>query len=869
MAIRSGTRLGQYEVIAPLGAGGMGEVYRARDVVLKREVAIKILPPTYSSDPQRLQRFHQEAEATATLNHPNVLSLYHVGEHEGCPYLVTELLEGETLRERLRGGPLSVRNALDFGMQTMRGLAAAHEKGIIHRDLKPDNLFVTKDGRIKILDFGLAKLIHPEPEDDLTVTNAELHTDAGAVLGTVGYMAPEQVRGCPADTRADIFAFGAILYEMLTGDRAFKGATPADTQSAILKEEPPDFAALQLKIPPAVDRITRRCLEKAPERRFQSAQDLGFALEALSASSDSVAFSADKTGNPHKSQVRATRIVAIGLGLLCATLAILTVWWKTRAIAPQVENVAQLTHDGEPKPVPGAIASDGSRLYFKERRSGILGISQVSVAGGETALLSSNLTSPEVFDVAPDLSTLLVTFGTQDDTFAAMLPLPVGQMRKLLKADAAAFFPDGRSIAYLEGVNICVAQSDGSNAQKISELHGSLSWPAVAPGGQRIRFTALNDEGLSIWEVQTNGKGLHPVLPHWREPHFEFGGKWTQDGNYFIFQREEAGRWDLWAIPEKQGILSNSEAEPVRITNGPLSYGAPLPSRDGKQIFVVGSQPRGELIRYDSASKQFLPILGGMSVTDVMYSHDGKWLVYLSYPDHTLWRSRADGTERLQLTYAPMEVFYPHISPDGKQVVFSTWLPGERFQVLIVSMLGGKPRHVADGVPAAWSPDGKSLVFGQSIPGMQAGEPGFRELAILDLESGRISNVPNSRTKWGAFWPTQQLLVAGGEQDKLYSFDLATQTWSELTEGPVSNWMISPNSQYLYYIKETPGKPEAMRVRLEDRKIEVVASLQGVQRTSDPANLGESWVGVAPDGSLLLSRDIGTQEIYAIRIRWP
>jgi eukaryotic-like serine/threonine-protein kinase len=325
MAIRSGTKLGQYEVIAPLGAGGMGEVYRARDVILKREVAIKIMPPAYSSDPQRLHRFQQEAEVTATLNHPNVLSLYHIGEHDGCPYLVTELLEGETLRQRLRGGALPVRSAIDFGVQIARGLAAAHEKGIVHRDLKPDNLFVTKDSRIKILDFGLAKLIHPEPENDLTATTIERQTDAGVILGTVGYMAPEQVRGCRADARADIFAVGAILYEMLVGKRAFKGATSADTQSAILKEEPAEFSALQLKIPPAVERVVRRCMEKAPEHRFQSALDLGFALEAVSASSDSGI--ASPTQEPARASKRVLPWVAATAGL---ALAVSAFWWWRR-----------------------------------------------------------------------------------------------------------------------------------------------------------------------------------------------------------------------------------------------------------------------------------------------------------------------------------------------------------------------------------------------------------------------------------------------------------------------------------------------------------------------------------------------------------
>src|SRR5205823_2701459 len=251
MQLVAGFRLGSYEIIAPLGAGGMGEVYRARDAALKRDVAIKVLPPNWSRDPERLHRFELEAQSTAALNHPNIVSIFHVGQHDGCPYIVTELLQGETLRDRLRRGPMPRREACDFGVDVARGLAAAHDAGIVHRDLKPENLFLTKDGRVKILDFGLAKLTQPETAD----TDATTQTEAGQVFGTVGYMAPEQVRGHAADPRSDIFAFGVVLYEMLTARRAFRKATSVETLSAILNEDPLPLAQVVQDLPPALQRI--------------------------------------------------------------------------------------------------------------------------------------------------------------------------------------------------------------------------------------------------------------------------------------------------------------------------------------------------------------------------------------------------------------------------------------------------------------------------------------------------------------------------------------------------------------------------------------------------------------------------------------
>src|SRR3954470_5558337 len=281
MPLTLGTKLGPYEIQSPLGAGGMGEVYRARDTRLNRDVAIKILPASFSADPDRLQRFAQESRAAAALNHPNILSIYDIGEDRGAPYVVSELLEGESLRERLRAGPLSSRKALDYAQQIAKGLAAAHDKGIVHRDLKPENLFITSDGRAKILDFGLAKFTHPEANVSDDAPTMQVATEAGTVMGTAGYMSPEQVRGKPTDSRSDIFSFGAILYEMLSGKRTFHGDSAADTMSAILKEEPADLSETNRNVSPALERIVRHCLEKNAAERFQSARDVAFNLEAL------------------------------------------------------------------------------------------------------------------------------------------------------------------------------------------------------------------------------------------------------------------------------------------------------------------------------------------------------------------------------------------------------------------------------------------------------------------------------------------------------------------------------------------------------------------------------------------------------------
>jgi serine/threonine protein kinase len=322
MPLAPGSKLGPYEILGALGAGGMGEVYRARDPRLGREVAIKVLPSGSAGDSERMRRFEQEARATAALSHPNILAVFDIGSQDNSPYIVSELLEGETLRARLMSGALPVRKAVDYALQIARGLIAAHDHGIFHRDLKPENIFITRDGHVKILDFGLAKLTMPEPGDPGLSADATLDsvTGRGVLLGTLGYMSPEQCRGAAVDARSDLFSFGAVLYEMLSGARAFRGATTADTISSILKEEPPDLSVAARNVPPLLERIVHHCLEKNPADRFQSARDIAFALEALSSVSTPAASAVSSTA-PATIKTRKSWLVPVLLGVIGILLA--------------------------------------------------------------------------------------------------------------------------------------------------------------------------------------------------------------------------------------------------------------------------------------------------------------------------------------------------------------------------------------------------------------------------------------------------------------------------------------------------------------------------------------------------------------------
>jgi len=856
MTLVVGTRLDSFEITAPLGAGGMGEVYRALDTALKRDVAIKVLRADWSRDPDRLRRFELEAQAAAALNHPNIVSIFHIGEHDGSPYIVTELLQGENLREHLKRGPLRLRDVIDVGADIVRGLAAAHGASIVHRDLKPENLFLTKDGRVKILDFGLAKL-QPSKSPSANGATASLQesTSPGSVLGTVGYMSPEQVRGEPADARGDIFAVGAILYEMLTGQRAFHKPTSAETMSAILNDDPPALSQIASTIPPGLQRIVNRCLAKNPQQRFQNASDLAFALEALSDTGSSPAIPVDRSSRSRWPWI------AVAIAVIAVFAAIGT-WWNAPPSVPVVESITQLTDDGEPKLGGGQeLATDGSRVYFNEGQTGSMRLAQVSVTGGRTAVIDTRQGDSWLQGISPDGSALLAFLnpGSNVEYPVWSIPIPAGEPRRLgdLQVSWAASLPDGR-LLLLKGSDLFVADKDGSNAHKIAALDGTPFFPSISPDGRHVAVCVEPLSKAVLTLLSTDGSAPPRILGTGM-----FRTAWSPDGNYLVYDTSPFQGSDLWALPLHTGWLHRS-SKPVRLTNAAMLFMGPRSSRDGKQLFTIGNKLRSELVFFDSKSHQFLPFLGGSSAISPTFSADGKWVEYTSYPSHTLWRSRTDGTQQMQLTFPPLQVAYPNLSFDGTKVAFAT----EAGPIYTISMQGGEPKKILDGhaASALWSPDGNLLVVTAWHDRPVGGN--LYLLQILDTRNGQLTDVPASEGMVGGAWITQDTILAANQDATDFSvFDFKTRKWSHLLSGHFVNWVVSRDGKYLLFT--TGGAdPTLQRFRFADSHLETLASLKGLRRVVDPVE-GQTQLSMAPDGSAVFSRDIGTQEIYALTVKWP
>jgi eukaryotic-like serine/threonine-protein kinase len=863
MPLAPGTMLGQYEILSPLGVGGMGEVYVARDSRLHREVAIKVLPQLISLEQDRLFRFEQEARAAAALNHPNILSVYQMGTYMGIPYMVSELLEGRTLGETLRSGQMPLRKVLDYGVQIARGLAAAHEKGIVHRDLKPDNLFVTKDGRIKILDFGLAKMV--ERKESERTPNATV-TVPGLTLGTIGYMAPEQVRGLQADSRSDIFSLGVILYEMVLGKRAFDKPTSADTMSSILNEEPPAISQLAPQTPAALERVVRRCLEKFPEQRFQSASDLAFALEALADPNISSVTAAHLIQRVEP-KPRRFRLIAALVGAFVALVA-LAYFALRPPVPPSVSNYLQLTHDGQPKSL---IGTDGSRLYLGIGTGGSgsfvpRDIAEMSVSGGEPRKLTL-MSSPEMvpLDLSMDGSDVLAIDGHGAPPKGPLWSFPVlgGSQRRLGDniAETAAWSPDGKSLAYSNLGDLFVARADGTDSRKLLTAAGDIKNVVWSPDSDRLRFDTTESAGTlgqqMLWEVSASGASLHRLLSGWNDPPDECCGKWTADGKYFVFQ----SKGQIWALPNKGGLF-RGDPKPVALTSSPLSLSSPLPSKDGKKLFMVGQTYRGELMRYEAKSGQFSPFLGGVSAEYVAFSKDGQWVAYVSYREGGMWRSKIDGSERLQLSYPPMYPVLPRWSPDGKNIIFFEFAvsSGKPARMYEVSVDGGSPRlllpnDATQQLDPNWSPDGSKIVFGG-----ESNNPASA-IHILDLATQQISDLPGSQGFYSPRWSPdgRHMSAFSADSRTLLLFDFQTQKWSELASGSLGwlNW--SHDGQYVYVL-DFSGKVAVVRIHIADRKPELIVDLKNFVI----AGRYGGGLSLAPDDSPLLLHDTGTQDVYSL-----
>jgi Tol biopolymer transport system component len=854
MPLAAGTQLDGHEILDLLGAGGMGEVYRARDVVLKRDVAIKVLP-SMARDPDRLHRFEQEAQAAAALNHPNILAVHRFGVFEGTPYLVSELLEGSTLRHVLQRGPPPVRKTIDYAVQIAHGLAAAHEQGIVHRDLKPENLFVIKDGRIKILDFGLAKLMQPQPEPDGNAPTMTRGTDPGMVMGTAGYMSPEQVRGKAVDHRTDIFAFGAILYEMLTGTRAFHRSTSAETMTAILNDDPPSISQLVQTISPGLQRVVHRCLEKNPEQRFHSASDLAFALEALSESGSIAAVAASGApGQRRRSKVLIWSGGAVAVLAFAAT-AYLVIASRNSIPALRVSEYTKITHDGHAKSLKG---TDGSRLYFGQDRSQPIG--QVAISGGEIAPVPVAVSVPELLDVSPDGSTLLVTSFTGGLKKAYPLwsvRILGGSVRHLAEAVDAAWSPDGNAVAYSTGEgDIRLIQSDGAEDRRVASIGNPVSSLCWSLDGKTIRFT--KDE--TLWEISSNGSGLHRVLPAWSAG--QDYGHWAQDGRFFFVSGGQ-----IWAMDDRHLLFRRSPDQPLQLTSGPIRWDSPIPGKDGKTIFASGVTPRGELMRFNSQSRQFQPFLAGISADSVSFSMDGKSVAYVSFPDGILWRANGDGSSPMQLTNGTVYPRLPSWSPDGTQIVFMTSpTHGGNTRAYILSSQGGIPRLLLPGEAGPetdphWSPDGRKIVFSTS---REAGDDPKSVIRILELDSNHVTTLPGSIGMFSPRWSPdgRSIVTLNPKSLGLNIFDIRTQRWSTLYKGFAGfpRWSRDSHSIYFFGFFDNPG---VFRIPVTGGDAERITDLKGVPYTG----YYSVWFGLDPTDAPLLLRDIGTSDIYALTLK--
>jgi len=862
MSLAPGTKLGQYEIVAPVGAGSMGEVYRARDTRLNREVAIKVLPELAVSEPDRRQRFEIEAKAAAALNHPNILSVYQMGTHEGVPYLVSELLEGKTLAESLRRGPLPLRQTINFGIQIAQGLAASHEKGIVHRDLKPENLFVTKDGRIKILDFGLAKVTPPKPP---AAALAPTVTRIGVAMGTVGYMSPEQVRGQPTDHRTDVFAFGAILYEMVMGQRSFQKATEADTISAILNEEPPPISQFAPDTPLELERLIRRCLEKNPEQRFQSASDLAFALEALMERPTLAGTGAHPI--PHVTPQTSRRRRAALAALLVAIMVVAYILLRPSA-PPRIGNYEQLTHDGQPKAL---IGTDGTRLYLgvgtgSSASFSLHGVAEMSVSGGEprpiSALNSGNMVP---LDLSPDGSEFLFVDGQGAPPRGPLRRLPIlgGSPRRVgdFTAETAAWSPDAKRIAFSNLGELFVALSDGTGSRELIDVKGDIRRVTWSPDGTYLRFDSTETAGTVgqqlEWEVAADGSGLHRLMEGWHNPPDECCGRWTSDGKYFVFQSQG----QIWELANSGGIF-RADPTPNQLTSSPMSLSSPLPGKDGRKLFLIGRTYRGELMRYDAKSAKFAPFLGGISAEYLAFSKDGQWVTYVSYPEGALWRSKLDGSDRLQLTSPPIAPVLPRWSPDGKSILYFEFSKGSDTpaRAYTISFDGGTPTPILPNdrtqqLDPGWSPDGAKIIF--------AGESNDPSSAIhiLDVAANKVTDLPGSQGLYSPRWSPDGSHVSAFSSDSktLLVFDFKTQKWSELAHGTLSwlNW--SHDSQYVYML-DFRQTSSVVRIRIADKKVEPVVEVKDFPA----AGRYGAALALTPDDFPLLLRDTGSQDVYSV-----
>ncbi|MEO8217007.1 MAG: protein kinase [Acidobacteriota bacterium] len=721
MQLSSGSRIGSYEIVAPIGAGGMGEVWRARDPRLGRDVAIKILPPSVVSHPDRLARFTDEARAAGTLNHPNLVTIHEFGTHEGAPFIVMELLEGETLRERLGTSAdslsgsgahprLPMRKALDYSIQIANGLAAAHEHAVIHRDLKPDNIFVTSDGRVKILDFGLAKLAPSRDSDDQSRT-AQRKTAPGTVMGTAGYMAPEQVRGRDVDHRADIFSLGAILYEMLSGERAFKGDSSIQTMNAVLESDPPDLSGSNPQITPGLQRVVERCLEKKPEERFHSAHDVAFALDAVSRTSGVPLSGASPLMGRRRWRPLLLAVAAIAAAAVAFVLGKVSDSRNAAAPVlsePDLPHFTQLTFTagGEFQPT---ISPDGTAIAYTSRAAGNLDIYFLRV-GGENPI---NLTKDcPMADSMPAFSAdgQQIAYRSECNGGGIFVMGATGESARRLVDNGfnPAWSPDDKEIAYNTSPVIqpfgrpslgslwCVSVSSGQTRMVEKEDAVQPSW---SRDGRRIAFWGLpTGTGKRVLYTIPAAGGKRVALTD--DAWFNWNPVWSADGRFLYFLTDRTGSMNLWRMQiDPQTGARVGESRPVSVASQDMMQLSI--SRDGNLMAYTVPSPVSIIERYplDRAGRISGPpgaLYSGSRryQEEVLDSPDGQGFLVRTAPprQEDLFVIRSDGSSTRRITNDSFRARDSAWTADGKRILFMTDRSG-RYEIWSVSADGSGLRQ--------------------------------------------------------------------------------------------------------------------------------------------------------------------------------
>ncbi|MFY9804809.1 MAG: protein kinase [Candidatus Acidiferrales bacterium] len=863
------TTVSRYRIVEKLGAGGNGVVYKAEDTRLGRFVALKFLPPEGQRDAHAQARFQREAQASSTLNHHNICTVYDIGEQDGQTFIAMELLEGQTLKQKIGPPRLPMEALLDYAMQIAAALEIAHKHGIVHRDVKPSNIFVTSQGEVKLADFGLAKRVTLDgtSSGEAPTLSAPI-TERGAIVGTVAYMSPEQAQDQDIDARSDIFSFGIVLYEMATGKRAFPGESPVTIIGAILHKEPKPIRELNPHVPEELQRIVVKTLEKDPEDRYQTAHELMVDLRRLMKKETEGSQSA-LAAEPLK-RAKSRKWIWIGTAaMLCAAAWVALIGRGTPADSAPLP-MEQLTFSSETK--SPAIFTDGSRIYFVSAHNPV----EMSVKGGATAPLRAAIGTMSILDISPDgAEFLLLQSDLNDETQRGTIwtmPVLGGAAKRFgnITARGASYSPDGKLIAFNEKESVYVCDTAGQNVKELWNTHHMVPGnPAFSPDSKKLRVTVsrsiLEGDLTRIWELNVDGTNPHllPLPQHWPQDAGAYYGIWTPGGKHFVFGSYKDSANNLYEYFEPRWYEFWRKPYAVQLTSGQLEVSAMAPSRDGNGMFVVAGLAQGSLQFYDQKEKRFLPYLGGLSAGQLVVSPDRKWMVYADYPRGYLWRCKSDGSEKLQLTNSLAQM--PTWSPDSKWIVYSDWQ-----ELYRVSADGGSPEKLtSEGfteVLPSWSPDGKYIYF-NDYP-----IAGHLRIRILDLETRKVSDMPGSDGFYAPSWsPDGQYLAAIQNPPKsLAIYSVKTKQWKQLKvfarEWGFFVW--TPDSKSLYVIQgplEAPigDQPGIYRLTVPDGKWELFAKFTDFNPLLNGA---QDFLSITPQGNVAALSDASVTQIY--RMKW-